>query len=71
MFVDPSLHHDPHAERRADAARQRTSLALARTRRLRRWADRSARLSARLDRRARAGRGTIDRPAVNRLISAA
>lgn len=71
MFVDPSLHYDPHTERRAAAAHDRTRRALIRSRRLRRWADRSARLAALLDRRARDGKPAINRAAVNRLISAA
>jgi hypothetical protein len=71
MFVDPSLHYDPHAERRAAAAADRTRRALIRSRRLHRWADRSARLAALLDRRARDGRPALHRSGVNRLISAA
>lgn len=71
MFIDPSVHYDPHAERRNAAAADRTRRALARSRRLHRWADRSARLATLLDRRARAGRPALNRPAVNRLISAA
>ncbi|SED59090.1 hypothetical protein [Jiangella alba] len=80
MFIEPSLHHDPHAERRTSAARYRAVRDLVRARRLRRWADRSARLAARLDRRAGATAGAAGaagaasaattRP-VTRLISAA
>ncbi|SDU77259.1 hypothetical protein [Jiangella alkaliphila] len=69
MIVDPSVHYDPHAERRASAAHDRARRALVRSRRLRRWADRSARLAALLDRRANATRA--GRPGVNRLITAA
>ena len=69
MFVDPSLHFDPHAERRAAAAHDRTCRALIRSRRLRRWADRSARLAALLDRRARVARDI--RAAGTRLAGAA
>ena len=71
MFVDPSVHYDPHAERRAVAAGERTRRDLIRSRRLHRWAARSARLATLLDRRARAGRPAINRAGVNRLISAA
>ena len=71
MFIDPSVHYDSHAERRGAAAADRTRRALARSRRLHRWADRSARLATLLDRRARDGRPALNRPAVNRLISAA
>lgn len=71
MFIDPGIHHDPHAERRAAAAADRTRRALTRSRRLHRWADRSARLADLLDRRARDGRPSLDRPAVTRRISAA
>ncbi|MBB5789950.1 hypothetical protein [Jiangella mangrovi] len=71
MFLDPSIHYDPHAERRTAAAAERTRRALARSRRLHRWADRSARLAELLDRRARDGRPQLNRPAVDRLISAA
>lgn len=75
MFVDPSVHYDQHAERRASAARQRARRDLVRARRLRRWADRSARLAARLDRRASsagvAGNAGSARPTVTRLIGTA
>lgn len=71
MFLDPSVHHDPHAERRAVAAGLRARRALVRSRRLHRWAERSARLAALLDRRARDGRPAVSRSAVKRLISAA
>ncbi|WP_116948234.1 hypothetical protein [Jiangella endophytica] len=66
MFIDLSVHFDQHAERRATAAGGRTRRALVRTRRLRRWAARSARLAAQLDRRA-----SERRPAVTRLSNAA
>ncbi|RIQ34957.1 hypothetical protein [Jiangella rhizosphaerae] len=69
MFVDPSVHYDPHAERRAAAAHQRTRRALTRAARLQRWADRSARLAAVLDRRAKAAGDP--RATVHRLITAA
>ncbi|WP_053206830.1 hypothetical protein [Jiangella muralis] len=75
MFIEPSLHHDTHAERRTSAARYRARRDLVRARRLRRWADRSARLAARLDREASSARGGADAAgapsAVIRLISAA
>lgn len=74
MFIEPTLHHDPHAERRTSAAHYRARRDLVRARRLRRWADRSARLAARLDRRAGATASVASaasaRP-VTRLISAA
>ncbi|PZF84127.1 hypothetical protein [Jiangella anatolica] len=66
MFIDPSVHADPHAERRTSAAEYRARRALVRSRRLRRWADRSARLATMLERRAR-DRRTV----VNPLIRAA
>ncbi|TDC56936.1 hypothetical protein E1212_00285 [Jiangella ureilytica] len=71
MFVDPSIHYDPHAERRNAAAALRTRRALVRSRRLHRWAERSARLAILLDRRAGDGRPALNLSAVNRLSSAA
>lgn len=56
MFISTAQHHDTHAELRAAAARDRAALALIRSRRYRRWADRTARLAAALDRLARARR---------------